>query len=113
MLSVPLQLQLQVCSKCTLTRPIHVAARLILLGLYQQFRSLRNKGHAALKLGLVRPARQIKFASDKGNQITTRKVEEEVPLFEQSDDWVLQFDLAYNEDGQRKNGPFPAHIATT
>ena len=40
-------------------------------------------------------------------------MEEEVPLFEQSDDWVLQFDLAYNEDGQRKNGPFPAHIATT
>ena len=44
--------------------------------------------------------------------ITTRSVEVEVPLFEQSDDWVLQFDLAYNEDGQGKNGPFSAHIAT-
>ena len=45
--------------------------------------------------------------------MTTDKVEEEVPLFEQSDDWVLQFGLAYNEDGQRKNGRFLAHIATT
>ena len=44
--------------------------------------------------------------------MTSRKVRGEVPLFEQSDGWVLQFDLAYNEDGQRKNGPFPAHIAT-
>ena len=38
---------------------------------------------------------------------------EEVPLHEQSHDSVLQFDLAYNEDGQRQNGPFPAHIDTT
>ena len=25
----------------------------------------------------------------------------------------LQFELAYDEDGQRKNSPFPAHIAMT
>ena len=31
-------------------------------------------------------------------------------MFEQSDDWVLQFDLDYKTDGQRKNGPFPVHI---
>ena len=79
----------------------------------KQIRSLKKKGQTVFKLGLVWPARQIKFASDKGNQITTRKVEEEFPLFKQSGDWMLQFDLAYNEDGQRKNGPFPAHIATT
>ena len=59
----------------------------------------------------MRPARQIKFASDKGNQITTGKLEEEAPLFEQSDDWILHIDVAYNEDGQRKNGPFPATTA--
>ena len=61
----------------------------------------------------VRPAHQSKFASDKGNQITTGNVEEEVPLFEQSDDWVLQFYLAYNKGRQRKNWPFLASIATT
>ena len=74
---------------------------------------VRYKGQAVFKLGLVRHAHQIKFASDKGSQITTCKAQEEVPLFEQSDVWVLQFDLAYNEAGQRNNGPFPAHIATT
>ena len=61
----------------------------------------------------MRPACQIKFASDNDNQITMGKVEEKVPLFEQSDDWLVQSDLAYNEDGQGNNGPFPAHIATT
>ena len=43
----------------------------------------------------------------------TGKVEEKVLLVERSDDWVIQFALGYNEDGQRKNGPFPVHIATT
>ena len=71
------------------------------------------RGQAVFKLGLVQPACQKKLASGKGNQIITRKVEEGVPLFEQSDYWVLQFDLAYNEDGQRKNGPFLARISTT
>ena len=59
------------------------------------------------------PAHQIKFASHKGNQIATGKVEEKVTLLEQSDDWVPQSDVAYNEDGQRQNGPFTAQIATT
>ena len=40
------------------------------------------------------------------------KWEGEVPLLDQSDDWVLQFERAHNEDGQRKSGPFP-HIVTT
>ena len=58
------------------------------------------------------PVKSIKFSSDKCNQITTGKDKEKVPLFEESDDWVLRFDLAYNEDGS-DNRPFPAHIATT
>ena len=36
-----------------------------------------------------------------------------MPPYQQNDDWVLQFDLDYNEDGHRKNSPFPAHIAAT
>ena len=32
-------------------------------------------------------------------------------LFEQSDDWVVQFDLEMPEDGQMKSQPFPTHIA--
>ena len=51
---------------------------------------VRYRGQAVFKLGLARPACQIKFASDQGNQITTGKVNEEVPLFEQSGDWVLR-----------------------
>ena len=74
---------------------------------------VRYRDQATFKLGLVWPAHQIKFVSHKGNHITTGNVEEEVPHFEQSGDWVLQFDLAYNADDQRKNGPFPAHTATT
>ena len=31
-------------------------------------------------------------------------------VLEQSDDWVLQVDLASPGDGQKKNAPFPAHI---
>ena len=85
----------------------------ILLALFQHIRSLMHRGRAVLKLGLKQPPHQIKFASDKGNRISTRSVEAEVPLFEQSDDWVLQFDLDYKKDGQRKNGPFPVHITPT
>ena len=77
----------------------------ILLALFQHIRSLMHRGRAVLKLGLKQPPHQIKFASDKGNRISTRSVEAEVPLFEQSDDWVLQFDLDYKKDGQRKNAP--------
>ena len=67
---------------CTLTHGRYTWLRTpILLELYQQIRSVRNEGQAVLKLGLVQPACQIKFATDKGNQITAGKVEEKVPLF--------------------------------
>ena len=81
---------------------------------------VRYRGQAVFKLGLVQPARQIKFASDKGSQITTdhntqsgkrRCYYSSKAMI--GDDWVLQFDLAYNDVGQRKNGPFSARIATT
>ena len=61
----------------------------------------------------MRLAGRIKFASDKGNQTTTDNVEDQKQLFEQSENWVLQFDLADNQYGQRTNGSVPAHIATT
>ncbi len=66
-----------------------------------------------LKRGFKRAACQIKFTSDKGNKINTATVEEKVPLFEQSDDWELMFDVDYEQGKQRKNAPFPAHITTT
>ena len=89
----------------------------ILLALFKCIRELRNKGlalHLAmLKRGFKRAACQIKFTSDKGNKINTATVEEKVPLFEQSDDWELMFDVDYEQGKQRKNAPFPAHITTT
>ena len=36
---------------------------------------------------------------------------QEEALFESSDDWTIQFDLDVPEDGQKKNQPFPIHIA--
>ena len=43
-----------------------------------------------------------KFASDKCNQISTGKVEEEVPLLEQSDDWVLRLILPIMKMGSER-----------
>ena len=89
----------------------------ILLALFKCIRELKNKGRALhlakLKRGFKRAACQIKFTSDKGNKINTATVEEKVPLFEQSDDWELIFDVNYEQGKQRKNSPFPAHITTT
>ena len=85
----------------------------ILLALYQHIRSFRNRGQAVLKKGLKRPDSQTKFTSDKGNHVKTGRVEEKVPLFEQSDDWELLFDLNFSADGQCKNAPFPAHITAS
>jgi hypothetical protein len=85
----------------------------ILLALYKQIRSMRNEGKAGLKLGRCRKSSQpIKFKSGSGAAFAAPSISQEVvPLFEESDDWVLQFDL--NFDGQTKNKPFPAHIAAS
>jgi len=40
-------------------------------------------------------------------------VKEKVPLFEQSDDWEIMFDLDHKDDGQGKNRPFPPHVAAS
>ena len=85
----------------------------ILLALYRAIRSLRNKGQAVFKLGLKRPAHQTTFTSDKQHEFKTASVEEAVPLFEQSDDWQLHWDLECQQDGQSKNRPFPPHIHST
>jgi hypothetical protein len=44
---------------------------------------------------------------------TSQSVESMVPLFEESDDWEIQFDLNVHQDGQSKNTPFPAHIVAS
>ena len=74
---------------------------------------MRNEGKAGLKLGRCRKSSQpIKFKSGSGAAFAAPSTSQEVvPLFEESDDWVLQFDL--NFDGQTKNKPFPAHIAAS
>ena len=79
---------------------------------------MRNAGRAVLKRGLKRQAKQAtKFKGDKGGTLvapcTSEQTENSVPLFEESDDWELLFDLDYEPDGQVKNQAFPAHIATS
>ena len=103
----PLQLQLPSVTQRSRKADTHGSITLR-LALYQKTRSLRNEGQVAFKLRVVRPACQIKFASDTGNQIPTGKVEEDAPLFKQSDDWVLQFVFAHNNVRQWKRGPFLA-----
>lgn len=63
---------------------------------------MRNEGKAGLKLGRCRKSSQpIKFKSGSGAAFAAPSISQEVvPLFEESDDWVLQFDL--NFDGQTK-----------
>ena len=74
---------------------------------------MRNEGKAGLKLGRCRKSSQpIKFKSGSGAAFAAPSISQEVvPLFEESDDWVLQFDL--NFDGQTKTKPCPAHIAAS
>ena len=64
---------------------------------------MRNEGKAGLKLGRCRKSSQpIKFKSASGAAFAAPSTSQEVvPLFKQSDDWVLQFNL--NFDGQTKN----------
>ena len=85
----------------------------ILLPLYKQIHSMWNEGKAGLKLGRYRKSSQPNtFKCGSGAAFAAPSISQEVvPVFEESDDWVLQFDL--NFDGQTKNKPFPAHIAAS
>jgi len=89
----------------------------ILLAIYLQIRTMRNEGIAVLKQGRKRPPQPSTFKSDSGNTFsappTSQSVESMVPLFEESDDWEIQFDLNVHQDGQSKNTPFPAHIVAS
>ena len=82
----------------------------ILLVLYQQFRLMKNRGAAVFKSKPKPKVLLTSFVSAKGNKFNTADSTIEVPLFEASDDWQLQFDLKVECDGQSKNKPFPPHI---
>jgi len=57
---------------------------------------MRNEGKAGLKLGRCRKSSQpIKFKSEAAFAAPSIS-QEVVPLFEESDDWVLQFDLNFD-----------------
>ena len=89
----------------------------ILLALYKHVRSMRNEGRAALQLGRKRVVTSTKFMSNEGNKLvvppTSQSLVSVLPLFEESDDWEIQFDVSVEVDGQVKNRPFPAHIAAS
>ena len=89
----------------------------ILLALCTHIRSMRNEGRAALRLGRKRGAAPTKFMSDEGKKLvappTSQSLECVLPLFEESDDWDIQFDVNVELDGQVKNRPFSAHIAAS
>ena len=79
---------------------------------YKQIRSMRNEGKAGLKLGrCTKSSQPITSKSGSGAAFAAPSTSQEiVPLFKESDDWVLLFDL--NFDGQTKK-TFPAHIAAS
>ena len=78
---------------------------------------MRNEGRAALQLGRKRVVTSTKFMSNEGNKLvvppTSQSLVSVLPLFEESDDWEIQFDVSVEVDGQVKNRPFPTHIAAS
>ena len=100
----------------------------ILLNIYRAVRVAVNRGRARLKQGIAEKPHQTTFvpsgllspvgsanSSQAACVIKSKKVHTvsspQKTLFEQSDDWVVQFDLEMPEDGQMKSQPFPTHIA--
>ena len=100
----------------------------ILLDIYRAVREAVNRGRARLKQGMVEKPHQTSFVSNgllspvgpvnssqAARATKSKKVHAtsspQKALFEQSDDWTVQFDLGVPEVGQMKNQPFPAHIA--
>ena len=71
---------------------------------------MRNRGVAVFKSKRKPKVAKCSFVSAKGNRFDTAYSTTATLLFEESDDWQLQFDLKVECDGQSKNKPFPQHI---
>ena len=76
----------------------------IIPALYKQIRSMRNEGKTGLKLGRCKkPSQPIIFKSGSGAAFAAPSISQEgAPLFEESDDWVLQLNLNYAEADQKQ-----------
>ena len=86
----------------------------VLLALFKGINMFKKRGAAKIKRGIKPEVKQTKFVSTEGNAFIGRSTfDPSVPLFEQSDDWELQFDLDFAKEGQYKNQPMPVHIVSS